>query len=174
MIDNLRTEKLKNLRTNALLFSCSLVLSFFSSFVLLFAQSISSSELINNAKQYDGKTVTYSGEVIGDVMLRGNFAWVNINDGNNALGVWMSAGLAKEINFTGNYKSLGDSLEITGVFHRSCLEHGADLDIHAQSLRKLASGRMVNQRLNSDKRNLSFVLLGALLIIWILTLFRKK
>ena len=173
-LKNLKTEKLKNLRTNALLFFCSLVLSFFSSLVLLFAQSASSTELINNAKQYDGKTVTYSGEVIGDVMLRGNFAWININDGDNALGIWINAGLTKEINFTGTYKSQGDVLEIIGVFHRSCLEHGGDLDIHAQSLRKLAGGRMVNQRLNLDKRNLSLVLLGALLIIWILSLFRKK
>ncbi len=174
MIDNLRTEKLKNLRTNALLFSCFLVLSFFSSLVLLFAQSASSTELINNAKQYDGKTIIYSGEVIGDVMFRGNFAWVNINDGDNALGIWMNASFAREISYEGSYKTRGDSLEITGIFHRSCLEHGGDLDIHAQSLRKLASGRMVNQRLNLDKRNLSLVLLGALLIIWILTLFRKK
>ncbi|MDP2905152.1 MAG: DNA-binding protein, partial [Candidatus Omnitrophota bacterium] len=115
-----------------------------------------------------------SGEAIGDVMPRGGNAWVNINDGNNALGVWMDASTAKEIKFTGSYKSRGDSLEITGVFHRACLEHGGDLDIHAQGLRKLASGRMVNQRLNLDKRNLSLILLGALLIIWILTLFRKK
>ena len=173
-LKNLRTEKLKNSRTDILLFFCSLVLSFFSSLVLLFAQSVSSTELIKDAKQYDDKLVVYAGEVIGDVMPRGGNAWVNINDGNNALGIWMSASLAKEINYKGNYKSLGDSLEITGVFHRSCLEHGGDLDIHAQSLRKLASGRMVNQRLNSGKRNLSLVLLGALLIIWILTLFRKK
>ncbi|MDP2927900.1 MAG: DNA-binding protein, partial [Candidatus Omnitrophota bacterium] len=56
-----------------------------------FSQSLSSSELINNAKEYDGKLIVYSGEVIGDVMLRGEFAWVNINDGQNALGAWMSA-----------------------------------------------------------------------------------
>ncbi|MDP2044144.1 MAG: hypothetical protein Q8K15_03125, partial [Candidatus Omnitrophota bacterium] len=173
-LKNLRTEELKNSRTGILLLFCSLVLSFFSSLVLLFAQSASSTELINNAKQYDGKLIIYSGEAIGDVMPRGGNAWVNINDGNNALGVWMDASTAKEIKFTGSYKSRGDSLEITGVFHRACLEHGGDLDIHAQGLRKLASGRMVNQRLDLNKRNLSLILLGALLIIWILTLFRKK
>jgi len=48
---------------------------------MAFAQSLSSSELIRNAKEYDGKLIVYSGEVIGDVMLRGEFAWVNINDG---------------------------------------------------------------------------------------------
>ena len=137
-------------------------------------QSLSSNELIKNAKEYDGKLVTYAGEVIGDVMLRGEFAWVNINDGDNALGVWMSASLAKEIEFVGNYKSRGDNLEIAGIFHRACLEHGGDLDIHAQSLRRLGNGRIVNQRLNLEKKNLSFFLFGVLLLIWILTLFRRK
>jgi len=139
-----------------------------------FAQGLSSSELINNAKQYDGKLVTYSGEVIGEVMPRGEFTWVNINDGQNALGVWMSRSLAKEIKFTGNYKSRGDSLEIVGLLHRACLEHGGDLDIHAQSLRKVGNGRIVKEKLNSDKVSLSLILLGALFLIWILTLFKHK
>ena len=141
---------------------------------VVFVQGLGSSELINNAKEYDGKSVTYTGEVIGDVMLRGEFAWVNINDGDNALGVWMSASLAKEIKFTGNYKSRGDNLEIVGIFHRACLEHGGDLDIHAQALRKLGEGRVINQKFNPDKRNLSLILLGALFLIWILSLFRRK
>jgi len=140
----------------------------------VFAQGLSSSELIKNAKEYDGKLITYTGEVIGDVMLRGEFAWVNINDGDNALGVWMGASLAKEIKFVGNYKSRGDSLEITGIFHRACPEHGGDLDIHAQALRKLTNGRIVTQILNLDKVDFSVVLFGALLLIWILSLFRRK
>ncbi|MFA5350435.1 MAG: DNA-binding protein [Candidatus Omnitrophota bacterium] len=140
----------------------------------VFSQGVSSDELIKNAKEYDGKLVTYTGEAIGDVMLRGEFAWVNINDGENALGVWMGAALAKEIKFVGNYKTRGDRLEVVGIFHRACLEHGGDLDIHAQELRKLGNGRVVNQRLNMDKKNLSLILFGALLLIWILTLFRSK
>jgi hypothetical protein len=146
----------------------------FSSLTVAFSQSLSSSELIKNAKEYDGKLIAYSGEVIGDVMLRGEFAWVNINDGQNALGVWMSAALAQEIKFTGNYRSRGDRLEIVGVFHRACLEHGGDLDIHAQSLRKIGNGRIVKERLNFDKVSLNLILLGALLLIWILTLFKHK
>ncbi len=139
-----------------------------------FAQGLSSSELIQNAKQYDGKLVVYTGEVIGDVMPRGGNAWVNINDGNNALGIWMSASLAKEINYEGSYKSRGDSLEVTGIFHRACPEHGGDLDIHAQGLRKLATGRIVNEKINLNKINLGAILLAALFFVWILTLFKKK
>ena len=140
----------------------------------VFAQNVSSSELISYAKQFDAKSVTYSGEVIGEIMLRGGFAWLNINDGENALGVWVNAGLIKEINLAGNYKTRGDSVEVTGVFHRACAEHGGELDIHAQSLRKIGSGRMVKEKLNFDKARLSLILLGALLFAWILILFKRK
>ena len=146
----------------------------FSPQTAAFSQSLGSSELIKNAKEYDGKLIAYFGEVIGDVMLRGEFAWVNINDGQNALGVWMSAALAQEIKFTGNYRSRGDRLEIVGVFHRACLEHGGDLDIHAQSLRKTGKGRIVKEKLNFDKVILILILLGALFLIWILILFKHK
>ena len=139
-----------------------------------FAQGLSSTELIKNAKLYDGKTITYCGEVIGDVMLRGAFAWVNINDGNNALGVWMNASLTKQIIFSGNYKARGDNLEIVGIFHRACLEHGGDLDIHAQGIRKIANGRVVQEGTNLDKRNLALILLGILFLIWILTILKRK
>ncbi len=139
-----------------------------------FSQGINSTELIKNAKEYDGKLVVYCGEVIGDVMLRKEFAWVNINDGDNALSIWIDANLAKEINFTGSYKTRGDVLEITGIFHRACLEHGGDLDIHAQAIRKTASGRLLSQKLNFDKVVLSLILLGALFLIWILNLLRRK
>ena len=135
---------------------------------------LSSSELIKNAQEYDGKLITYSGEAIGDVMRRGQFVWVNINDGQYAIGVWMGANLAKEIKFTGSYKSLGDTLEVTGVFHRACLEHGGDLDIHAQALRKTGSGRIAKDKLDFNKIRLSLILLGALFLIWTFTLFKRK
>lgn len=138
------------------------------------AQGLSSADLIDQAKEYDGKTVTYAGELIGEIMRRGEFAWVNIKDGEHSIGVWLNAALLKDINFAGNFKTRGDTVEITGVFHRACPEHGGDLDIHAQGLRKLASGRMVGEKLNSDKLTLIIVLLMALPCIWILTLFKHK
>ncbi len=153
-----------------------LILFFILAFYLpdSFSQGLNSNELIKNAKQYNGKPVVYSGEVIGDVMLRNESAWININDGENALSIWISAAWAKEIKFSGSYKLRGDVLEITGIFHSICLEHGGDLDIHAQAIRKIASGRLFGQKLNLDKLNLSLILLGILFVIWILSLFRKK
>jgi hypothetical protein len=139
-----------------------------------YAQSVSSTELINNAKLYDDKTVVYEGEVIGDVMIRKDAAWVNLNDGNNAIGIWLNASLVKEIGYTGSYKAKGDWLAITGIFHRACLEHGGDLDIHAQAIRKLRSGRMLIEKINFEKRNLIIVLALIMGLVWILRLLPKK
>ncbi|MGD9014947.1 MAG: DNA-binding protein, partial [Candidatus Omnitrophota bacterium] len=49
-----------------------------------YAEPVSSTELIENAKSYDGQQVVYEGEVIGEVMHRRDGVWVNINDGDNS------------------------------------------------------------------------------------------
>ena len=139
-----------------------------------YAQPISSAELINNAKLYDGKVVNYEGEVIGDIMKRGDYAWINVNDGKNAIGIWINSGLVKDIGYTGSYKSVGDGVEITGVFRRVCPEHGGDLDIHAQSMRKTGAGRYLQEKVNVDKRNQLFIFLGIIGLIWISKLLRLK
>ncbi len=152
-----------------ILATCYLLLA-----TLLYAQPASSTGLINNAKQYDGKIVAYEGEVIGDVMVRGEYAWINVNDGQNAIGIWINKSLTKDILYTGSYKSKGDWVEVTGTFQRACIQHGGDLDIHAQAIRKLKAGRETLERLNISKRNQAFVLLGILCLVWILRLLKRK
>ena len=139
-----------------------------------YAQTISSTDLINHAREYDGKTVVYTGEVIGDIMKRGEFAWLNVNDGVNAIGIWASSSQIKDLAVTGGYKRIGDEVEITGVFHRACPEHGGDLDIHAQALRKLAFGRRLQEHPNINEIRFAIILLGILGAVWILTLLGKK
>lgn len=141
---------------------------------ICYAQSISSTELINNAKSYNGKIVVFAGEVIGDVMQRGEFAWINIKDGKDVIGVWVDKDLTKDILYTGSYKTKGDLVEVVGIFSRACLEHGGDLDIHAHTLRKINSGRVIIERLSSDKRNLSLILLGVLCLVLILRQLSRK
>lgn len=154
------------------------LVSIFGILFLLFgvalAQGIPSNELVNNAKLYDGKTVNYKGEVIGEIMKRGDFAWVNVHDGAKAIGIWVPLALTREIVYTGSYKAKGDIIEITGIFNRACPEHGGDLDIHAQALRKLDSGKLIRERLNSSKVSQALILLGVLFLVWILTLFLRK
>ena len=141
---------------------------------ICYAQPISSTELINKAREYDGKRVVYEGEVVGDVMARGDFVWANVNDGENAIGIWLSKELAGEIRFAGSYHATGDRLEITGVFHRACIQHGGDVDIHAQNIRKISPGRSVGEELNTGKRNLTFVLLGVLALVLIFVRRRRS
>ena len=130
--------------------------------------------MIKNSRDYDGKTVVYAGEAIGDIMRRGSYVWLNVNDGKNAIGVWAPAELSREIFLTGSYKTSGDIVEISGVFRRACPEHGGDLDIHALSLRKAADGRRHSEGLNPDKKNQAIILLGVLIAVWILSRFIHK
>ena len=139
-----------------------------------YAQPIFSTALIKNAKQYDGKIVVYAGEVIGDIMVRGEFAWINVNDNKNAIGIWAAKELTKTISNTGSYKSKGDEIEITGIFHRTCVEHGGDLDIHAQTIRKIGSGGVTEEIISVRKRNLVFLLLGLLCLALILKQSKSK
>ncbi|MEG1809562.1 MAG: hypothetical protein RR244_06910 [Oscillospiraceae bacterium] len=103
---------------------------------------VSSTELIENAKEYDGRTVTFCGEAVGDILPRGENAWVCVCDGNNsATGVYVRAELAKEIEHLGKYGVTGDSVRVVGVFNRACSEHGGDFDIHASSFEIIKSGQ---------------------------------
>ena len=139
-----------------------------------YAQPLESGELIKNTRLYDGKEVVYSGEVIGDVMARGEYAWVNVNDGSNAIGIWIPRSLANSISSSGSYKYRGDWVEVVGIFNRSCSQHGGDLDIHAQSLRKISAGGKFIEHLNSGKRNLALILAGVLCLTLILQLLKTK
>lgn len=130
-----------------------------------YAQTLSSLELINNAKQYDGKTVTYQGEAVGDIMIRGDHTWVNLNDGYAAIGVWARKTDLKDIVYLGGYRTKGDIIEVIGIFNRSCPEHGGDLDIHAQEIKKILSGEPSFKQLSTKKLYLGLFLSLALLFL---------
>ncbi|MCM8778229.1 MAG: hypothetical protein NC834_00335 [Candidatus Omnitrophica bacterium] len=105
-----------------------------------FAEIISSTELLKNPRDYDGKRIIYEGEVIGDVMERGSFVWVNLKDKKFALGVYLAKEILPPIKFLGSYKATGDFLRIVGTFHAHCLEHGGDMDIHAEKVEMIKEG----------------------------------
>lgn len=136
---------------------------------VIYAQPLSVAEIIKNVKSFDGKTIVFEGEVIGDVMRRGNFAWVNVYNYDDALGVWMSAALAAGIDHTGSHRETGDKIEVVGVFHRACPEHGGDMDLHAQSIRRLSCGEPIPDLPSSKKRNFIIFLLGVFAVLWIFT-----
>jgi len=121
-------------------------------------------ELLENAAGFDGKAVTFRGEVIG-VIIRGDFAWVNILDNGYAIGVWCRAENAKQVSFIGDYSHVGDTVEVAGTFHMACVEHGGDLDIHADNFTIVAQGREVDRSVSLPLAALSVVLAAVAIFI---------
>lgn len=138
------------------------------------AKTISSNELIEKAQLYDGKTIEFQGEVIGDIMARGNYAWLNVNDGTQAIGVWAEKGQVQKIKRSGDYKYIGDEIKIIGVFHRACPDHGGDLDIHAREIHIAEAGHKTDHPINSTKALIAAILFIAILaLILIPRLFKS-
>ena len=109
-------------------------------------------ELVDHSLQWNGKTVTIEGEAIGEMLPRGDCAWVNVNDGTNAIGVWMPLADAKKIGVYGDYHHTGDTLRVTGTFSRDCAEHGGDVDIHSVSVRLVKAGGEVEHPVSGGKK----------------------
>ncbi|MDD5005414.1 MAG: DNA-binding protein [Candidatus Omnitrophica bacterium] len=139
-----------------------------------YAQISTSSDLLNGTKQYDGKTVNYKGEVIGDVMIRGDHVWLHVNDGTIAIGIWAPKIMIQDILYIGDYHKKGDIVEVSGTFHRSCPEHGGDLDIHASEIKKITSGSTVIRPISRKKVYIGVYSLMLVLIFYALKRFFKN
>lgn len=130
--------------------------------------AVSATGLVERGAQYDGRLVSYQGEVIGDVMRRGNRMVVNVHDGTYAIGVWTDAAAGGEVTRPGRYGMVGDVVRVYGTFHRACPEHGGDTDIHAQTLTVLTSGREVREPFHRRRASAAAILapLALGLAVW--------
>jgi hypothetical protein len=136
------------------------------------AASYSSKALIENARLLDGKKVTYRGEAVTAVMKRGEYAWVNVNDGDNAIGIWCKVSMLEPLRFLGDYKHNGDILEAEGMFNRACPMHGGELDIHANKIKFLKTGFPTKEKVDLGKTGLAAFLF--LLVLAATVVFRKR
>lgn len=140
-----------------------------------FAQSseaVPLNDLINNSKDYDGKTVFIQGEALLEVMEREDGSWININDGSNAMGLWLPTDEAAKIKQFGDYHTVGDQLMVEAVFHRSCSEHGGDMDLHFVKWIELTEGHEKTLKLNNE-RVMWAVLLTVITAVIGLVFFKK-
>jgi hypothetical protein len=119
----------------------------------------SSGQLVEKPKVYNGTTVTFTGEAIGEVMARGDYAWIHLNDDaymesnveegaklggyNSGMAIWVPTALTKAVDTYGDYKHEGSIVQISGTFNAACKEHGGDMDIHATSLKLIRPGHEV-------------------------------
>jgi hypothetical protein len=146
------------------------------------AERVSTADLLQRWEEYDGREVVLTGEVVGDVMRRGDSAWITVNDdhysraarleagelrgGNSGIGVWISAKEAGKIGTLGRYGSKGDLVEVRGVFNADCREHGGDFDLHAASLTVIEQGG----KLDTAPSESAFLAAAAALLFFLLTL----
>ena len=144
---------------------------------------LDSATLVENAKFWDGRTVEFQGEAIGEALRRSSMAWIHVNDDaymwknieegaalggyNSGQAVWVSAELASKIRFFGDYKHDGDVVAVRGTFHAACREHGGDMDIHAMELAIVKIGHDVPHKVNTGRLLIGLVLfsLAALLAV---------
>lgn len=141
-----------------------------------------SSQLVEHPRSYDGAEVVFTGEAIGEAMVRGDGAWIHLNDDgymlhnveegaplegfNSGQAVWLPAAEARKIEYFGDHRHQGDIVRVEGVFHAACVEHGGDMDIHATSLRVLKRGWVVKDPVQRPKLIWSLVLAPIALALW--------
>lgn len=147
------------------------------------AVEVGSASLIENARSWNGRRVSFTGEAVGEGMRRGDMAWIHVNDDaymwknieegaklsgyNSGQAVWLAARDMRRVTFYGGYKHEGDVARVVGVFHAACPEHGGDMDIHAESLEIVRTGHPVDPPLNRSRLvwGLALMLLSALLYL---------
>jgi len=139
---------------------------------LCFAYTVSSEELIERAKDLDGRAVVYRGEVVTGVLRRGTRSWINLNDGSNAIGVWCRTELTEGIRFVGDYKHRGDLVQVDGVFNRACGKHGGEMDIHAFRLEILREGYVKGEKI--DPRISTCAIIFFCFTLLIILRYRKR
>jgi hypothetical protein len=139
--------------------------------------AVASAQLIQDAADWDGRVVTFSGEAIGEPLVRGAQAWLHLNDDayqtrstseagrqlrgyNSGQAVWVPAGLARRVRTFGGYRREGDSVQVLGTFHAACREHGGDMDIHATSLGIVREGYLVTHPPPARRLGLGLALLA--------------
>jgi hypothetical protein len=126
-----------------------------------------SAELVERPALYDGNRVVFTGEAVGEAMVRGESAWIHLNDDayylanveegaalggyNSGMPVWVPTELAEGITHFGDYRQTGDVVTVGGTFNAACAEHGGDMDMHATSLEIEHVGRWVADPVSGAK-----------------------
>jgi len=133
---------------------------------------VSINDLIKDSHAYDQKPIVIEAEVILEVLERDDYAWINVNDGTNAIGVYLPIEMTQDLKFFGDHSHIGDIVLIEGVFYRNCDEHGGEIDIHATKLTIVKQGYKVEQEVSVWKFAIAFISFSLSLIV--LLIYRNK
>jgi hypothetical protein len=113
---------------------------------------VSSATVVACPQAFDGRRVTYVGEVVGDVLVRDGGAWAQVNDDayalaagplpahddlqgtNSGLHVWLPDTLRADLE-PGRPGRRGDVVEVAGVLVRADPEDAGGMTLRADQLR---------------------------------------
>ena len=145
--------------------------------------TVASAALIENAAAWDGRAISFAGEAVGEAMIRGDHAWLHVNDDayqvrsleaghplagyNSGQAIWAPVQLARRVRLFGDYRNEGDAVRVFGEFHAACREHGGDMDIHATGLEIEREGHALTQRPNIGRLGLGLGLLALATVLWL-------
>ncbi|MFU2158178.1 hypothetical protein [Caldisericum sp. AR60] len=136
-------------------------------------------DLIFNAQKYDGKTVLIQGEVVGDVMERSDGVWLNVDDKGAVIGVFLPYEIFKQvkITYTGDYKHVGDTILVEGIFHRTWAQHNGEKSIEGTNIRVVTVGREGPLIISKSRLILTigmFILLFVLIVVYHFNTLKSK
>ena len=135
---------------------------------------VSSRDLIEKSKYYDQKLVAIKGEAIGDIMVRGEFAWLNIQDVYNVVGVWAPRVYLKDIQTLGDYFHQGDIVKIRGRFMRADPDLAGEFCVKADSVFVLSPGGPLPHKLSENKIKLVKILFAFAVVLLITRMSIKR
>lgn len=149
---------------------------------------ISSTQVYLCPSAYDGKEVTYVGEVVGELLPRRGGAWAQVNDDeyalvtgpvvghreragfNTGLSVWLEGDLADRIAAPGRPALRGDVVLLRGTILRADPDDGGGITLRATELETLAGPLQLEAPLHTLQAVIAVVLsllaAGASLWAW--------
>lgn len=155
---------------------------------------VSSTQVVRCPRAFDGREVTYVGEVIGEVLPRDGGAWVQANDDtyalevgplvghrerdgfNSGLAVWLPDGLHEEVEEAGRPGRRGDVILVTGTLRRADPDDGGGITVRAEELEILAGSVEIDDPLHIPQLIVAIVLsiVACSSVIWSRRILRRS
>lgn len=149
---------------------------------------VSSTEVLQCPRRFDGRLVTFVGEAVGDVLRRDGGAWVQLNDDayglekgplpghrefagtNSGLAVWLPDDLVDLVQRPGRRGVRGDVLQVEGFLRRVDPDDGGGLTIRATDGVLLSPARELDQPVHRSQ----MVVAGVLALLAIGLVIRER
>lgn len=153
---------------------------------------VTSSEVIDCPALYDGRVVRYEGEAVNAVLVRGERAWVQLNDdpygirlgplpahrstvgGNSGLPVSVPVAVARRIDRVGSHRVHGDGVFVEGVVHRADPADGGGLTIQARTAQITRQGTAFDHPVQGGRVLVAAALAVATSLLAVVTLRARR